>query len=116
MKRILALIIVVFLPLTAYAGDSAKGENSATTHTETGRTAATMVENVDGDLKANEYEVIDPDGAITRAFCPYTCAMRGIEAKYCKAWRSLNDPNLCYVQDTRIQSDAIKWGNGAKGK
>ena len=69
-----------------------------------------MVENVDGNLKANKFEVIDLNGSITRAFCPYTCAMRGIEAKHCKTWRSLNDPNLCYVQDTRIHSEAIKWG------
>ena len=69
-----------------------------------------MVENHDGDLKANEYEVISTNGAITRAFCPYTCAMRGLDAKYCKTWPSVEDTKLCYVQDTRLPTDAIKWG------
>ena len=80
------------------------------------RTATTMVKNEDGILKPNEYEVISTNDSITRALCPYTCAMRGIEAKYCKAWRSVIEPTLCYVQDTRIPSDAISWGNGAQGK
>ena len=108
MKKIIALTIFVLL-LSAYAGGKAQGENSATKNIETGRTATTMVENRDGELKPNEYEVISTNGAITRAFCPYTCAMRGLEAKHCKAWRSLSNPKLCYVQDTRLKSDAILW-------
>jgi len=111
MKKMTVLTIVtifVLLPLTAYAGEKTQGENSAIKNIETERTP--MVENRDGDLKPNEYEVISTNGAITRAFCPYTCAMRGLEAKYCKTWRSVEDPKLCYVQDTRLQTDAIKWG------
>lgn len=108
MIKMIALTILVLLPLTAYAG-----EKSAIKNVETGRTATTMMENRDGELKPNEYEVISTNGAITRAFCPYTCAMRGLEAKHCKAWRSLSDPKLCYVQDTRLKTDAIDWG-GAK--
>jgi NAD-dependent SIR2 family protein deacetylase len=106
MKKIIALTIFVLLPLSVYAGEKAQGKNSATT----------MVQNIDGLLKQNEYEVISTNGAITRAFCPYTCAMRGIEAKHCKTWRSTNDPTLCYVQDTRIKTDAIMWGDPYKAK
>ena len=32
----------------------------------------TWVENTDGDLKPNEYRVVDPKGAVTRSKCPYT--------------------------------------------
>jgi hypothetical protein len=118
MKKILVLTLVALLPLNAYAGGSAKMERSAITHTtETARrTSSTMVKNEDGELKANEYEVISTNDSIFRAFCPYTCAMRGLEAKYCKTWRSLIDPKLCYVQDTRIPSNAIKWGRGGQGE
>lgn len=110
MKKMIALTIFVLLILSAYTGEKAQGENSAIKKMETERTATTMVENRDGELKPNEYEVISTNGSITRAFCPYTCAMRGLKAKHCKTWRSLYDPKLCYVQDTRIKSDAIDWG------
>ena len=107
MKKMLALTLFVLLPISAYAG-----EKTVIRNIETERTATTMVENRDGELKPNEYEVISTNGAITRAICPYTCAMRGLEAKHCKTWRSLNDPKLCYVQDTRLKTDAIDWGSG----
>jgi hypothetical protein len=116
MKKMLALTIIALWPLSAYAAGSAMGKHSAPTRTEGQRTATTMVKNEDGILKPNEYEVISTNDSITRALCPYTCAMRGIEAKYCKAWRSVIEPTLCYVQDTRIPSDAISWGSGAHGK
>ena len=116
MKKIIALTIFVLLPLSAYAGERAQKGETADRNIKAGITAATMVENRDGELKSNEYEVIDMNGSITRAFCPYTCAMRGLEAKYCKAWRSVSDPKLCYVQDTRIKSDAIDWGKSGQGK
>lgn len=116
MKKILVLTIVALLPLSAHAGESAKGKASSVPPAETGSTAAAMVEDDDGILEANEYEVIDPAGSITRALCPYTCAMRGLEARHCKTWRSVSDPKLCYVQDTRIPTDAINWGSKAKGE
>ena len=109
MKKIIALTIFVLLPLIAYAGEKEQEKNPVMSNIETGRTP--MVENRGGsELKPNEYEAIDTSGAITRALCPYTCAMRGLEAKHCKTWRSLSNPKLCYVQDTRIKSDAIDWG------
>ena len=114
MKKMIALAILVLLPLTAYAVEKAQGENSATENIEAERLP--MVENRGGsELKPNEYEVISTNGAITRAICPYTCAMRGLEVKYCKTWRSLSRPNLCYVQDTRLETDAIDWGGEDQG-
>ena len=117
MKKIIALTILVLLPLIAYAGEKAQEKNPAINNIETGRTAAPMVENHGGgELKPNEYEVISTNGAITRAFCPYTCAMRGLKTKYCKTWRSLTNPKLCYVQDTRLKTNAIEWGDPYRGK
>lgn len=66
-----------------------------------------MTENTDGELAPGQYEVISTNGSITRALCPYTCAMRRIPKGVCKVWRSRRDPNLCYVQDMRLPSDAI---------
>ena len=116
MKKMLALAIVALLPLSAQAAETGPGGDAAPQRIIGERTAATMVEDEDGYLKENEYEVISTNGAITRAFCPYTCAMRGLETKDCKAWRSLNDPELCYVQDNRVPTAAIKWGGGGQGK
>ncbi len=116
MKKMITLTLFVLLTLSAYAGEKTQGENSAIKNIETERIATTMVENRDGELKPNEYEVISTNGSITRAFCPYTCAMRGLEGKHCKTWRSLSDPKLCYVQDTRIKSDAIDWGGADQGR
>jgi len=110
MKKIIALTIFVLLPLIAYAGEK-EPENSS----ESGRTP--MVENRGGhELQPDEYEVISTNGAITRAICPYTCAMRGLEAIHCKTWRSLSNPKLCYVHDTRLKSDAIDWGGSDQDK
>lgn len=64
----------------------------------------------DGNLEKDEYEVISANGSITRALCPYTCEMRGLPKQNCKQWTSVRDKSLCYVQDTRIPSDAIHWG------
>jgi hypothetical protein len=114
MKKILALAMMALLPLTAHAAESAAPAPAGAE-----RTAATMVEDDDGYLAPNEYEVISTNGSISRSFCPYTCAMRGLETKDCKTWRSLNDPELCYVQDNRVPTNAIKWGEGsskARGK
>lgn len=68
---------------------------------------AAMVEDTDGDPQPGEFEVISSNGGITRALCPYTCAMRGIPKGACRAWHSSADPSRCYVQDLRLPSDAI---------
>ena len=87
MKKIIALTIFVLLPLIAYAG--AKGGREKSGRGKPG--GPRMVENRGGhELQPNEYEVISTNGAITRAICPYTCAMRGLETKHCKTWRSLS--------------------------
>lgn len=112
MKKIIALLILALVSANAHAGEMSKGESRATPPANTVSHAAPMQEDQDGELQVNEYEVVSTNGAITRAFCPYTCEMRGLEAKHCKAWRSLKDPNLCYVQDTRLPSKAIPWGSG----
>ena len=115
MKKIAALTLLVLLPLFAYAGEKGQEETPAISNVEAQRTP--MVENRGGSaLKPDEYEVISTNGAITRAICPYSCAMRGLEAKHCKTWRSLSNPKLCYVQDTRLKSDAIDWGGPDQGK
>ena len=115
MKKVIALCIFVLLPLIAYAGEKEQEKNPAISNIESERTP--MVENRGGhELQPNEYEVISTNGAITRAICPYTCAMRGLEVKNCKTWRSLSNPKLCYVQDTRLESDAIDWGGSDQEK
>jgi hypothetical protein len=115
MKKTIALTIFVLLPLIVYAGEKEQEKNPASNNIESGRTP--MIENRGGhELKPNEYEVISTNGAITRAICPYTCAMRGLELKHCKTWRSLSNPILCYVHDTRLESDAIDWGGSDQEK
>lgn len=66
---------------------------------------ADMKPDTDGNLEKGEYEIITPNGAVTRAFCPYTCDMRGLPASRCKAWPSASEPEKCYVQDTSMPSD-----------
>jgi hypothetical protein len=66
-----------------------------------------MIEDKDGELQAGEYTVIDPAGSVTRANCPYVCADRGLPAEHCKSWQSASEKQLCYLQDTRIPSDAM---------
>lgn len=74
--------------------------------------SSTMVEDSDGTLQRNEYETVSMNDSITRALCPYTCEMRGLPKQSCRTWQSQNDPSLCYVQDTRIPSNAIALGGG----
>ena len=101
MKRlVLALCFLAFLAPQAQAAGQKKKHR-------TEKSRMPMSENRDGDLKPNEYEVISTDGSITRAYCPYTCAMRGIPQKHCKTWRSQTDKKKCYVQDKRGHSQAI---------
>ena len=78
-------------------------------HSESKSPHPKMTEVAPGEpLTAGTYIVIDPKGSITRSFCPYTCADRGLEKKHCKAWKSNREPDKCYLQDTRIPSDAVK--------
>ena len=69
-----------------------------------------MTENKDGVLKQGEYEVISTNGSVTRSFCPYTCEMRGLPKQYCRTWKSVQEPDKCYVQDTRLPSEAVPIG------
>jgi hypothetical protein len=70
-----------------------------------------MRENTDGILKKGEYIVISPNGSMTRALCPYTCEMRGLPEAHCKSWKSLSNVNECYLQDTRVPSEAVKFNS-----
>ena len=67
-----------------------------------------MRENKDGDIKPGEYQRISENGGLTRRPCPYSCEMKGIPRKNCKEWVSRRDTNLCYVEDTRLPSDAVR--------
>ncbi len=73
--------------------------------------SAEMREDDDGDLRQGEFVRISPNGSITRALCPYSCEMRGLPVRYCKTWRSQMNPDECYVQDTRIQTDAVRFSS-----
>ena len=96
MKTVIALALT--LCLTA-APASAAGPG--------GQHGQNMREDVDGNLQHGEYIKISPNGSITRALCPYSCNMRGIPQGNCKTWKSVQHPDQCYVQDTRIPSDAV---------
>ena len=63
----------------------------------------------DGKEREGQYIIIDMSGSITRSVCPYTCEMRGLPREHCRTWQSLQNPKLCYVQDTRIPSEAIRF-------
>ena len=110
MRNIFVYLLLVLFPLNVLAADDAlaKKKTQRLSSSEIRRTP--MTENKDGDLKSNEYEVISTNGAITRAFCPYTCAMRELPSSHCRTWRSQTEPSKCYVEDTRLKTDAIRWG------
>ena len=101
-KIILAAILVFSLNNKwAYAVDDSKDQiPGKDTH-------PTMQEDKDGILKPGEYIVISPNGAVTRAFCPYTCSDRGLSKENCKTWSSISNPNECYVWDTRLPNDVV---------
>ncbi|MCB0324075.1 MAG: lipid-binding SYLF domain-containing protein [Bdellovibrionales bacterium] len=65
-----------------------------------------------GPVQADEYVIVDLTGSVTRSPCPYTCQDRGLAQANCRAWPSKQDPKECYVQDTRIPSDAFYEGKG----
>lgn len=66
-------------------------------------------EDKDGVEGEHEYRLVNPEGNLTRAKCPYTCADRGIAAEHCKEWKS-KDGTECYVQDTRAPQGAVPLG------
>ena len=99
LKRIILAAALIFVPSTVFA------EEQPRTESVSGRTPMNLDQ--DGVLAMNEYEVISMNDSITRAKCPYTCEMRGIPKESCKTWQSQQDKQLCYVQDTRIASNAI---------
>lgn len=76
---------------------------------EAGTQPVSMQEDTDGELNQNEYERVSTNDSITRALCPYTCDMRGLTQEICRSWKSLVDPSKCYVQDTRLPSNAIEF-------
>jgi len=96
--KTIVLGTLLILPVSARADNSQRTDTSSRTP---------MVEDKDGNLASNEFEVISTNNSITRALCPYSCEMRGLPKKFCKTWQSKQDPSMCYVQDTRIPSDAI---------
>ncbi len=100
-KGIIAQIVLaagLFVPALATA-------NPTDAHTSTARTP--MMEDKDGILAENEFEKISTNDSIYRARCPYTCEMRGVPKEHCRTWQSKQDQSMCYVQDTRLPSDAI---------
>lgn len=68
------------------------------------------IEDQDGVLTMEEYEVIDVAGGTTRGLCPYTCEDRNLARDHCKTWTSSREPEKCYVQDTSKPSAAINFG------
>lgn len=72
------------------------------------------IEDRDGVLTMEEYEVIDLSGATTRGLCPYTCEDRNLAREHCKTWPSAREPEKCYVQDTSKPSGAIDFSGKEK--
>jgi hypothetical protein len=99
---------------SAAAADNDKSSEGISAVTQASGSNNGMTEVFDGQLSAGTYEVISTNGSITRALCPYTCKMRGIEKSHCKTWRSASEPEKCYVEDTSLPSQAISWGEKNK--
>jgi len=102
------LLIFFFALHAAYADSVVGNQGSGPGLSETQRTGSFKEHTGAGELERGEYEVIDLKGGLTRSYCPYTCADRGVEGKYCKTWKSVQNPELCYVQDTRLPSNAVQ--------
>lgn len=65
----------------------------------------------------NLIETVSVNGSITRGTCPHSCASRGIPKESCKEWKSNMYGDKCYVQDTRLPSNAIPMeGDKVKNK
>lgn len=104
------LLVSLFSAFPALADDPAGAEVKDNPPAGTLAPHPSMKENTDGELRQGEYEVISMNGGVTRAFCPYTCEMRGLPKQHCRTWQSLQDKTKCYVEDTRIPSQAIPIG------
>ncbi len=94
------LYISLFLYCSSVVAKDSTAEGSSNTNQKVLHTGF-------DEPKPNEYINIDPQGSITRSQCPYTCADRDIPKEHCKTWTSKSNPDDCYVQDTRIKSNAI---------
>ncbi len=104
---------IIFFALVLHVGlSSARAEDTAAGKASPGTLAPhpSMTENSNGDMKQGEYEVVSLNGSITRSFCPYTCEMRGLPKESCRTWPSNREKDKCYIQDTRLPSDAIAFG------
>ena len=95
-----SVAIFVFFPSRALSQEVTPNSNDSA-----------MKVDIDGEIRKGEFEKISTNGSITRGLCPYTCEMRALPKQYCKTWRSIVDPTKCYVQDTRIPSQAVLVGN-----
>jgi len=60
-----------------------------------------------GAIADDEYIIMDMVGSVTRSACPYTCEDRGLAKQNCRAFQAAKDKSQCYVQDTRIKSNAF---------
>ena len=110
MKKYLRPLLYILLAVSPSVHSTASAQTPGLTNSDAASAAAkhpSMREDKDGDLQPGEYTVIDTKGGTTRAHCPYVCADRGLPPEHCKAWESASDKTLCYLQDTRIHSDAV---------
>jgi hypothetical protein len=117
MRRFIGLSLIALLPLLL--ANSAQGEEKGRMGKKMQADVSSrtpMVESLDGDLGPNQYETISLNGSLTRALCPYSCEMRGIPKRNCREWRSLVDPEKCYVEDTRLAQHAVILGKSEKDK
>lgn len=102
-------MLLSFFIHAANAADNQPAQVSAADPSQVSAQHPTMKEHQgSGDLQRGEYEIIDLSGSVTRSFCPYTCADRGLAPANCKAWKSIQDPDKCYVRDTRLPSNAFQ--------
>lgn len=104
------MIFSIFVQRTASAEPAAPGGASGSPESQrlaNARHPSMKLHVGDGDLQRGEYEIIDMSGGVTRSPCPYTCQDRGLSSKNCRAWQSQLDRRMCYVQDSRIPSQAI---------
>lgn len=115
-NKILFFIFAALSSLSFFASRTFADENKSkdyNTYNNNGRAGMAdvtgMQVDIDGVLEKNEFEFISTNESITRSWCPYDCNARSIPRKNCRAWRSIQDPTKCYVQDLRLPSSAINF-------
>jgi hypothetical protein len=101
MKNLLILLVAI-VPFSVAAQETNQGASSG-------------APSVQAPAEPDDVEVVSMNGSVTRAKCPYTCEMRGIPRKFCREWKSRMYGDRCYVQDTRLPSNAVPIG-GDKGE